>query len=56
MLGVNLTYEELITVGYAVVVAIALWSALQDDRMGVSMRAVVDDPSLASLTAPAPAA
>jgi branched-chain amino acid transport system permease protein len=50
VLGVNLTYEELITTGCAVGVAIALWALFKRTRMGVSMRAVVDDPSLASLT------
>jgi branched-chain amino acid transport system permease protein len=50
VLGVNLTYEELITVGCAVVVALALWALFKGTRMGVSMRAVVDDPPLASLT------
>jgi branched-chain amino acid transport system permease protein len=50
VLGVNLTYEQLITVGCAVVVAIALWALFKLTRMGVSMRAVVDDPPLASLT------
>jgi branched-chain amino acid transport system permease protein len=48
--GVNLTYEQLITVGCAVAVAIALWALFKHTRMGVSMRAVVDDPPLASLT------
>jgi branched-chain amino acid transport system permease protein len=48
--GVNLTYEQLITVGCAVVVAVALWALFKRTRMGVSMRAVVDDPPLASLT------
>jgi branched-chain amino acid transport system permease protein len=50
VLGVNLTYEELITMGCAVVVAVALWALFKLTRVGVSMRAVVDDPSLASLT------
>jgi branched-chain amino acid transport system permease protein len=50
VLGVNLTYEELITVGCAVAVALALWALFKGTRMGVSMRAVVDDPPLASLT------
>jgi branched-chain amino acid transport system permease protein len=50
VLGVNLTYEDLITTGCAVVVAVALWGLFKGTRMGVSMRAVVDDPSLASLT------
>jgi branched-chain amino acid transport system permease protein len=48
--GVNLTYEELITVGCAVGVALALWLLFKRTRIGVAMRAVVDDPSLASLT------
>jgi branched-chain amino acid transport system permease protein len=50
VLGVNLTYEELITAGCAVAVAVALWALFRATRMGVSMRAVVDDPPLASLT------
>jgi branched-chain amino acid transport system permease protein len=48
--GVTLTYEDLITIGCAVVVALALWALFRLTRVGVSMRAVVDDPSLASLT------
>jgi branched-chain amino acid transport system permease protein len=48
--GVTLTYEQLITIGCAVVVALALWALFKLTRVGVSMRAVVDDPSLASLT------
>ncbi len=50
VLGVNLTYEQVITAGCAVAVAVALWVLFRRTRMGVSMRAVVDDPSLASLT------
>jgi branched-chain amino acid transport system permease protein len=50
VLGVNLTYEQLITVGCAVGVAIGLWALFKLTRIGVSMRAVVDDPPLASLT------
>jgi branched-chain amino acid transport system permease protein len=48
--GVTLTYEDLITIACAVVVALALWALFKLTRVGVSMRAVVDDPSLASLT------
>jgi branched-chain amino acid transport system permease protein len=48
--GVTLTYEDVITIGCAVVVALALWALFRLTRVGVSMRAVVDDPSLASLT------
>jgi branched-chain amino acid transport system permease protein len=50
VLGVNLTYEQLVTVGCAVAVAVALWALFRRTRIGVSMRAVVDDPPLASLT------
>jgi branched-chain amino acid transport system permease protein len=50
VLGVNLTYEDLITVGCAVALAAVLWALFKRTRLGVSMRAVVDDPSLASLT------
>jgi branched-chain amino acid transport system permease protein len=48
--GVNLTYEDLITLGCAVGVALALTALFRWTRMGVAMRAVVDDPTLASLT------
>jgi branched-chain amino acid transport system permease protein len=48
--NVNLTYEELITVGCAVGVAVTLWLLFKRTRMGVAMRAVVDDPALASMT------
>ncbi len=50
VLGVNLMYEQVIALGCAVAVAVALWVLFRRTRMGVSMRAVVDDPSLASLT------
>jgi branched-chain amino acid transport system permease protein len=50
VLGVNLTYEQLIAAGCAVAVALALWALFRRTRIGVSMRAVVDDPALASLT------
>ena len=48
--NVNLTYEQLITLGCAVLVAGALWFLFRHTRIGVSMRAVVDDPALASMT------
>ena len=50
VLNVNLTYEQLITVGCAVGVAVGLWVLFKRTRIGVSMRAVVDDPALASMT------
>jgi branched-chain amino acid transport system permease protein len=47
--GVNLSYEQLITVGIAIVVAVAMRSLFYRTRTGVAMRAVVDDPGLVSL-------
>ena len=47
--GVNVTYEQLITVGVAVAVAVGLRLLFTRTRTGVAMRAVVDDPELAQL-------
>ena len=47
--GVNLSFEQLITIGVAVAVAIGLRVMFTHTRVGVAMRAVVDDPELAQL-------
>jgi branched-chain amino acid transport system permease protein len=47
--GVNLSYEQIITVGMAVVTALGLRLLFTRTRTGVAMRAVVDDPELAQL-------
>jgi branched-chain amino acid transport system permease protein len=47
--GVNLSYEQLVTVGLALVVAVGLRALFKLTRPGVAMRAVVDDPELAQL-------
>jgi branched-chain amino acid transport system permease protein len=47
--GVTLSWEQLITVAVAVAVAVFLRVFFKRTRTGVAMRAVVDDPSLASL-------
>lgn len=47
--GVNLSYEQLITIGVAVAAAVFLRLFFKRTRTGVAMRAVVDDPALASL-------
>jgi branched-chain amino acid transport system permease protein len=47
--GVNLSYEQIITVAIAVAVALGLRLLFRHTRIGVAMRAVVDDPGLASL-------
>ncbi|MGH9028651.1 MAG: branched-chain amino acid ABC transporter permease, partial [Acidimicrobiales bacterium] len=48
--GVNLSYEQLVTVGIAVVGAFVLRLFFKHTRTGVAMRAVVDDPGLAALS------
>ena len=47
--GITLSWEQLITVAVAIAVAIFLRVFFRRTRTGVAMRAVVDDPSLASL-------
>ncbi len=47
--GITLSWEQLITVAVAVAVAVFLRVFFRRTRTGVAMRAVVDDPSLASL-------
>lgn len=52
--GVTVTAHEAITVVVAAVVAAALWYVLTRTRVGVAMRAVVDDRNLVSLTGARP--
>jgi branched-chain amino acid transport system permease protein len=47
--GITLSWEQLITVAVAIAVAIFLRVFFRRTRTGVAMRAVVDDPNLASL-------
>jgi branched-chain amino acid transport system permease protein len=47
--GVNFSYEQLVAVGLALVVAVGLRALFKLTRPGVAMRAVVDDPELAQL-------
>jgi branched-chain amino acid transport system permease protein len=49
VVGVNLSYEQLITIAVALAVALFLRVFFKRTRTGVAMRAVVDDPGLASL-------
>ena len=50
LFGVQLSAQQLITIGVAVAVAVFLRLFFRRTRTGVAMRAVVDDPSLASLS------
>ncbi len=55
IIGVRLSYHELTVLGVALVVAIGLRLLLYRTRIGVSMRACVDDRSLATLNGARPA-
>lgn len=48
--GVNVSYEQLITIAVAVVGAVVLRLFFKHTRTGLAMRAVVDDPGLAALS------
>lgn len=52
--GVVLTGHQLVVVATAVAVPLGLWAFLRLSRAGVTMRAVVDDRELVSLTGAAP--
>lgn len=52
--GVQVTWHEAITILTAGAVALSLWLILTKTRLGVAMRAVVDDRNLASLTGARP--
>lgn len=54
--GVNVPYSDLTTLGVALAVAIGLWVLLTRTRIGVAMRATVDDRPLAMLNGSRPEA
>lgn len=47
--GVNISYEQWITIAIAVAAAVFFWAFFKRTRTGIAMRAVVDDPDLARL-------
>jgi len=49
LFSVNITYHQLTMIGVAVIVAAFLGLFFKKTRIGIAMRAVVDDPELASL-------
>jgi branched-chain amino acid transport system permease protein len=53
--GVNITYDQVMALIVAAVVAVALRLLLYQTRAGMSMRAVVDDPTLVALAGRSPA-
>ena len=52
--NVRVTYDNLIVLGLGVGAAVALFLLFRATRLGTSMRAVVDDPSLLDLTGQSP--
>lgn len=50
VVGVNVGYDQLITVVVAAVAAVGLSALLRRTRVGIAMRGVVDDPALVSLS------
>jgi len=56
VLGVAVSYDQLTVMGIAVAVAGSIWFLLHRTRVGVAMRAVVDDPELVALSGISPAA
>jgi branched-chain amino acid transport system permease protein len=54
LLGVRLTWQDLVLLGVAVVVAVALRLLFYRTRLGVGMRAVVDDPELLTMSGVSP--
>lgn len=53
--GVQITTERLVTIGFGLVSALALYVFFRRTYLGTAMRAVVDDPHLLDLTGVAPA-
>jgi len=56
VLGVAISYDQLVVMGVAIAVAGSIWFLLHRTRLGVAMRAVVDDPELVALSGISPAA
>lgn len=54
LFGVNLQWQNAVLLVAAVAVAVALWLLFSRTRLGVGMRAVVDDPELVTLTGVSP--
>jgi branched-chain amino acid transport system permease protein len=52
--GVRVTYNDMVVLGIAVLVAVGLRLVMYRTRRGVAMRAAVDDPTLAALNGASP--
>ncbi len=54
LLGINIQYQEVLIIGVAVVVAVALRALFYSTRTGFALRAVVDDPELLAMSGASP--
>ena len=54
ILGVNVSYDQIIVTGLSVALTVALYLFFRYVRAGIAMRAVVDNPALLSLTGESP--
>jgi len=54
LVGINLQYQQLLTIGIAVVLVVALRFLFYSTRTGVGLRAVVDDPGLLAMAGASP--
>ena len=54
LVGINIQYQEVLIIGVAVAVAVALRVLFYPTRTGVALRAVVDDPELLAMSGASP--
>ncbi len=54
LLGINIQYQEVLIIGVAIAVAIALRGLFYSTRTGFALRAVVDDPELLAMAGVSP--
>ena len=54
LVGINLQYQQVLTIGIAIVLVVALRFLFYRTRTGMGLRAVVDDPSLLAMSGASP--
>jgi branched-chain amino acid transport system permease protein len=54
LVGINIEYQEVLIIGVAIAVAIALRMLFYSTRTGLALRAVVDDPELLAMSGASP--
>jgi branched-chain amino acid transport system permease protein len=54
LVGINLQYQQVLTIGIAIVLVVALRFLFYNSRTGIGLRAVVDDPGLLAMSGASP--